>query len=125
MWKRHSAPFLELEKAYQEIQRTLKPNGRAIFFEPLGHNPIINLYRYLTPKMRTEDEHPLLMKDFRLARDYFNRIKIEYYTLFSIVSTFFPAFSAILNKLDSYLFENISILRKYAWITVTEFSEPR
>jgi ubiquinone/menaquinone biosynthesis C-methylase UbiE len=59
---------LDLDSSYKEINRTLKKNGKAVFFEPLGHNPIINLYRKLTPAMRTDDEHPLLMRDLELAR---------------------------------------------------------
>lgn len=38
------------------------------FSEPLGHNPIINWYRNRTPEMRTEDEHPLLIKDIEFAK---------------------------------------------------------
>ena len=61
---------LDLKASYREISRTLKSSGKAVFFEPLGHNPIINFYRKLTPKMRTEDEHPLLMKDIKLADSF-------------------------------------------------------
>ena len=50
---------LELDKAIAEIARVLRPEGRAIFIEPLGHNPLINLYRRRTPELRTPDEHPL------------------------------------------------------------------
>lgn len=49
---------LDLNKALKELVRVLKPEGKAIFVEPLGHNPIINLYRKLTPSLRTKDEHP-------------------------------------------------------------------
>ena len=35
-----------------------------LFFEPLGTNPFINFYRYLTPSSRSKDEHPLLKEDF-------------------------------------------------------------
>ena len=38
---------LDLEKAFSEVSRTLRPGGSAIFFEPLGHNPFINLFRSL------------------------------------------------------------------------------
>ena len=53
---------LDLKKACGEIARVLRAprRGRAIFVEPLGHNPVINLYRKLTPNMRTVDEHPLV-----------------------------------------------------------------
>ena len=34
-----------------ELSRIIKPNGECIFQEPMGHNPIINLYRKLTPNI--------------------------------------------------------------------------
>ena len=54
---------LSLEKAIMEINRVLKIGGRAIFYEPLGHNIFINMFRFLTPSFRSKDEHPLLIED--------------------------------------------------------------
>src|SRR5712692_5573664 len=34
---------LDLQKALSEVSRTLRPGGLAVFLEPLGHNPAINL----------------------------------------------------------------------------------
>lgn len=51
---------LDVEAAIREVRRVLRPGGRAIFWEPLGHNALINLYRARTPRARTPDEHPLL-----------------------------------------------------------------
>ena len=59
---------LDLERSFRELSRTLKPDGFAIFWEPLGHNPLINLHRRLTPQRRTEDEHPLLITDLKFER---------------------------------------------------------
>ena len=64
--------YLKLEKAYSELQRVVKKDGVALFIEPLGHNPFIKLYRKLTPRLRTLDEHPLLSKDLILAKKYFD-----------------------------------------------------
>ena len=50
---------LNIERALKEISRMLKPGGRAVFLEPLGHNPFIKALRKLTPNARTRDEHPL------------------------------------------------------------------
>ncbi|MEO0882657.1 MAG: class I SAM-dependent methyltransferase [Pseudomonadota bacterium] len=57
---------LDLEKSLSEIRRVLRPGGRAVFVEPLGHNPVFNAYRMLTPNARSVDEHPLLKRDFKL-----------------------------------------------------------
>jgi ubiquinone/menaquinone biosynthesis C-methylase UbiE len=68
---------LNLEKSFQAIARVLKPGGSALFLEPLGHNAAIRRYRSLTPAMRTEDEHPLLKRDFLLARRFFERVEVR------------------------------------------------
>jgi SAM-dependent methyltransferase len=62
---------LDLDRARDEIRRVLVPGGRAVFVEPLGHNPIINLFRARSPETRTEDEVPLRFADFeRLGRGF-------------------------------------------------------
>ena len=43
---------LELDKAFSEMARVLRPSGQAICQEAVGHNPIIHAYRKLTPKLR-------------------------------------------------------------------------
>lgn len=45
--------------AIQEMHRVLKPGGKACFWDPLKHNPVINVYRRIATKVRTEDETPL------------------------------------------------------------------
>jgi SAM-dependent methyltransferase len=56
---------MDLERARDQILRVLKPQRPAVFAEPLGHNPIINYFRDLSPKTRTPDEVPLRFRDFR------------------------------------------------------------
>ncbi|MCL2932962.1 MAG: class I SAM-dependent methyltransferase [Trichodesmium sp. MAG_R03] len=43
----------------REMHRVLKPGGKACFWDPLKHNPVINVYRRIASKVRTEDETPL------------------------------------------------------------------
>ncbi len=116
---------LDLERSYKEIQRVLKPDGRSVFFEPLGHNPIINIYRNFTPSMRTDDEHPLLMSDLTMAEKYFEKVQTKYFNLTAILGSFIPPLSSALNRLDSGIFRTLPFLRKHAWIVVIEFSNPR
>ena len=53
---------IELNKNFteNEINKVLKDDGEMVFLEPLGTNPLINLYRKLTPKSRSVDEHPFV-----------------------------------------------------------------
>ena len=60
---------LDLDEALGEVHRVLKPGGRALFREPLLDNPLLKLFRALTPKARTEDELPLSGADLRQIED--------------------------------------------------------
>jgi ubiquinone/menaquinone biosynthesis C-methylase UbiE len=41
-----------LENTFYEIFRVLKPNGQAFFLEPIIYNPIVFIFRKLTPTLR-------------------------------------------------------------------------
>ncbi|WP_214470055.1 class I SAM-dependent methyltransferase [Mesorhizobium sp. dw_380] len=82
---------LDLVKCYTEVSRVLRPGGKALFYEPMGHNPLLNAYRSSTPGIRTEDEHPLLVSDFELARHYFAQADVRYFGLFSVASALLPS----------------------------------
>ena len=91
-----------------------------LFIEPLGTNPIINIYRKLTPNSRSKDEHPLLNRDFEFMREKFSSINIKYYGFLTLI--FFPfynnpeksSFYNFLQNADQYLFK-IGLFRKLAW----------
>ena len=122
---------LDLDRAFEEVSRVLKPGGAAIFIEPLGHNPLINLYRRLTPRMRTEDEHPLRMQDFAVAGRHFHEVDVQFYHLFSLAAvplrnrSAFPRIVGALDALDARFFRRWSSMRKYAWYAVMVFTQPR
>ena len=111
---------LEFSKCLDEILRILKPGGSLIFVEPLGTNPIINLYRKLTPKSRSIDEHPFTDKDLTLLKNKYNDVEIKYYGLLTLI--FFPFYSdpnkskifKILKDADQILFK-IKLFRYFAW----------
>ena len=121
---------LHLEQAMKELARVLKPDGRAVFFEPLGHNPLINLYRRLTPNMRSEDEHPLSYDDLHSFSQFFAQVELRFFHLCSLMAVPFrkmPGFRALqatLAWLDRLLFK-IPFLKKQAWIVVIKVGCPR
>jgi SAM-dependent methyltransferase len=121
---------LNIEVAYAEIARVLKPDGRALFVEPLCHNPLINLYRRMTPALRTPDERPLRLEDIRKARQSFGRVSATFWDLFTIAAVPLrqaPGFERVLRTLAA--FDEFALrrtrLRKFAWKVVIELSEPR
>lgn len=111
---------LDLEISVKEINRLLKKNGKMIFVEPLGTNPIINLYRKITPNARSKDEHPFTNKDFELLNRVYSEVNIKYYGFLTLV--FFPfyrsatksSFFRFLSFLDQQLFK-IKFLNFLAW----------
>ena len=111
---------LQTEKCLDEIYRILKSNGNLIFIEPLGTNPIINLYRKLTPNSRSKDEHPLVNQDFKYINKKFIDTKIKYYGFLTLI--FFPFYRSpnrsklfrLLAALDQYLFK-LKFFQLFAW----------
>ena len=68
---------LDMKAAFHEIRRVLKPGGRILFQEPLADNPLLKVFRKLTPAARTTDEKPLTGKDitqFRNSPDWHSEI---------------------------------------------------
>lgn len=66
---------LDLDRAGHEVRRVLVPGGRAVFVEPLGHNPLLNLFRERSPETRTPDEVPLRFRDFTPLGRSFRRLR--------------------------------------------------
>jgi len=62
---------LDLRPALVELKRILRPDGRAVFVEPLAHNPLLRLGRRITPMARTEDEHPFTTDDWETCAAVF------------------------------------------------------
>jgi SAM-dependent methyltransferase len=121
---------LDLERAYSEIARVLKPDGVAIFWEPLGHNALINLYRARTPNERTPDEHPLLIGDLELARRFFQSVSLRFYHLATLAAIPFLStplaapLAKTLDSIDRMLFAVAPPMRRYAWVCVLVLSNP-
>lgn len=135
----------DLERSIPEIARVLKPGGMAIFTEPLGHNPVIEVYRQLARVVRTPYEEPLTYAKIKKMRRYFRRVEHKEFQLFTLAiflwfffgerahpskvrywkkimveaDRYAPAFHR-LQRLDEAVFRVFPFLRRYCWNTVIE-----
>jgi ubiquinone/menaquinone biosynthesis C-methylase UbiE len=67
--------------AIREMHRVLKPGGKACFWDPLKHNPVINVYRRMATKVRTEDETPLDIRLVDFVRSHFSHTTYDTFWL--------------------------------------------
>jgi ubiquinone/menaquinone biosynthesis C-methylase UbiE len=124
---------LDLNKAYAEMARLLKPSGKAVCVEALGHNILIHRYRKRTPNLRTpwEVEHILRKKDIELAKKYFGRVELTgFFHLASIAAVPFrntPVFKIVLSCLEAVdrVLLKVPGLRWQAWQILFTLSEPK
>lgn len=122
---------LDLDKAYPEIARVLKPSGRALFLEPMYHHPVLWCLRRLTPKTHTADERPLSVGDIEKAKKWFRVCSHQEHFLFSVfaapVHLFGQDFAlSVINRLDRLDERLMNVqpwLRRYAWLTMLEMEK--
>ena len=138
---------INLDLALVEVRRVLKPSGRAVFIEPLIHNPVINVYRWMAKQVRTPDEHPLRMRDIDDMRACFDHVEHREFQLCTLLifiwflvgegvwpsqarywkkmvlegERYSRAFN-FLNKLDCYLLSRFPALSRFCWVTVITVS---
>lgn len=68
---------VDIEVALKESYRVLKPGGIFVSWDPIDYNPVIKIYRRMASEVRTVDEHPLKMKDIKIFRKYFKKVKYK------------------------------------------------
>lgn len=121
---------LDIENAFREITRILCAGGKAIFVEPMGYNPVINIYRSLTPHLRVKGEHPLREKDLKLISRFFKRADFKFFHLFSLLTApfrntaIFSFLLSLLDYLDRKLAALLPFLRIFFWQVVIVLEDP-
>lgn len=123
---------LDLNRAYAELARVLKPTGSVLCVEALVHNPVFHAYRKLTPHLRTEfeTEHILGRSRVLAARRYFHRIEWRFFHLISLVAVPFRRsrlFESLLIPLEAVDTALLSLpgIRWWAWQIAFVLSEPK
>lgn len=123
---------LDVNLAFHELARVIKPSGEILCHEALRYNPIIQAYRRLTPRLRTswEADHILTLKEVKLARRYFGRVEVRYFHLFSILAVPFrrsALFGPILRfceALDRVVLR-LPLIQLMAWQMLFVLSQPK
>lgn len=117
---------LEMRHVGSEIYRVLKPGGKAVFVEPLDYNPLLNLFRKLTPQRRSKTERPLIYEQLAEFSRPYRRSSVDEFGLTTLAAVLFPwepVFRTIVflgSTIDRRLFTWFPQLRRYCWIAVIE-----
>ncbi len=110
-----------------ELKRVLRPNGHAIFREPLGTNPALEFARNHLPyrdKHHSLNEHPLTYQQIRQVGQSFRSTRVREFYLFSMISRAvggemsFPA----LWSLDEWLIRRIPPTRRWCRYVLVEYA---
>jgi SAM-dependent methyltransferase len=122
---------LDLDMAYAEIARVLKPGGKALFMEPMYHHPILRMVRRLTPTAHSVDERPMSFADMAKAKKWFRTCSHREHFLVSVC--FAPAHLlgkratlAVLegvDRFDQLLMHLIPPLRRFGWLAMIEMEK--
>ena len=114
---------IDTNRASMEVGRVLKSGGKAVFIEPLAHNPISNVWRKLTPSARTSNEWPLSYSEISDMGKHFSSVKYQEFALFTLLSSFVYLIThsdqvkrksaEILDKLDRVVLRICKPLRRY------------
>jgi SAM-dependent methyltransferase len=125
VWGHAVLHHLDLPRAGRELFRVLRPGGVAVFCEPWGENPFLNLSRRHIPypgKERTPDERPLRRRDVRLLQEVFPAIELRGYQLLGMARRLLGPgrVAARLLRCDDWLLDRWPGLRHWCRYVVLE-----
>jgi ubiquinone/menaquinone biosynthesis C-methylase UbiE len=116
---------LTTRKIALELQRVLTAQGRGVFGDVLGINPVLTLFRRLTPGSRTPWEHPLTRNDLDLYRQHFRQVQFRGYCFLSIpyffvvqglFKKYYPRIVHAFSRMDEALLGRFPALHYHCWI---------
>ncbi|HPF15309.1 MAG: methyltransferase domain-containing protein [Planctomycetes bacterium] len=126
---------LDIEASMRSWSQTLSDEGQVVMMEPMAYNPLVALYRVLTPAMRTDDEHPLVPRDVRIMERYFQKVEVRGFVLTSLASAVFsylPGMGKLrgwtctaLEAFDRVLLGVLPPLRYLCWTSVITLQHPK
>lgn len=123
----------ELDITLKNIDRILKPDGKAIFIEPMNQNIFLRLWRKMTPNRRSPTERALTKSDLLLIEHVFPQARLTFFGFLSIFTegllVFFnqseivAALNNWLEKIDRHIFQSLPFLRRFGAVVVLELKK--
>ncbi len=132
---------IDIKKSLHCVSRALKPGGLFVFSEPLAYNPLINIYRAMASRVRTDGEHPLTMEDIEAMKCLFPTLELKTFHLFTLgIFVWFFAIErihpnserywkkiiydalkyerafTILSRIDHYVLQIFPFLSRFCWV---------
>jgi len=123
---------LNLRHGINEVARVLRPDGRAIFVDTLGHNPVINLRRrwaaWRGQRTAWTTEHILTLPDLRIFDQQFSRCSVRPFDLATLLlarcSWHAQWLLRAASNVDRWVLERTA-LHRLAFKVVVEVSGPK
>jgi len=122
---------VDLDQAAREIRRILKPGGHAIFTEPLAHNPLANLWRKMTPGLRSKNEWPLRYREIRRFASHFRSFHSREFACITLLSSLVYLVTlsktckdkagARLARWEKTALKSLPFLRRFSGLVLLEF----
>jgi len=103
---------VDIDATLMKISSHIKSDGILVSWDPLAYNPLINIYRNIATDVRTEDEHPLTLKDLKKFSYYFNQVEKKWFWL-----------TTLLIFIIMFLFQRINPNEERYWKKVVDEGE--
>lgn len=109
---------LDVKLGCRELYRVLKPGGKAVFAEPMGMNPLLNIAREHVPypgKNPRGADRPLNYEEIRAWGKHFNQFRYQEIQLLSMLERGlgFRKRIQFLRSLDNVLLMHVPPLRQF------------
>lgn len=75
----------EIESTILQLKEVMHPKTILVSIDPVHYNPVINVYRKIANKVRTEDEHPFKMSDIAIFEKHFNRVEKKFFWFTTLI----------------------------------------